>query len=829
MISEAQSKADIHVHSKYSDRPSEWFLRRIGAPECYVEPLDIYRRAHERGMDFVTISDHNRIDGALEIAHLPGVFVSDEVTTYFPEDGCKIHCLVAGITPKQFQAIEELRANIYDFQRYLVAENIVYSVAHPLFRVNNRLSIDHLERLLVLFNRFERINGSRDARSHALFHTICSHLTPAMIADMADRHGLEPLGPEPWKKCFTAGSDDHSGLHTASAYTVTPLAATVEGFLEHLRHGDHEAGGTSGGTLRLGHSLYQIAYSYYKDKFLSDSNRSSIIGELFSRLLGTSSENEGGGLSGLSRLIPSFAVDFVWSRKLKKLSDAERSIVEEFARLFQNGRPHDPDPQAERRTFNTACHIAQTLSHSLLARFVRDIGQGQVLEGLQTLGSFGAVAMGFGPYLAAFSTQHKDDPFLDAVAGHFPAARDHVAGQQRKAWITDTFTDVNGVCRTVQTLARLAKESGKQLQVITCLQEPPVSNIDLKNFKPVGTFPLPEYKLQELSFPPFLEIVEYLERHAFRELVISTPGPLGLVALLAAKLLRLPTIGIYHTDFPLLIRHLTHDHDLEKLTWKHMLWFYSQMDSILVPSEYYRKHLIANGFPADKLGLMPHGVDRRQFNPAHRDENFWTDRGLPPGFTFVYVGRISPDKNVKLLLESFQRLQERLPEVNLAVVGDGPLLEELRGRFVHPRILFTGFLRGDDLTRSYASSDALVFPSTTDTFGNVVLEAHASGLPAIVSDRGGPPDIVRRCDSGIVVDLRKPGGLADAMHLLATDPDLCRQLARRALHNAEQSRWEQVLEDFWNHRHHTSAADSDPGYHHAEPETDDGLIALDVA
>src|SRR5690242_11007196 len=92
------SRADLHVHSKYSDRPSEWLLRRIGAPESFTEPLEVYRRARARGMAFVTISDHNRIEGALEIAHLPGTFLSNEVTTYFPEDGCKIHCLVSGIT-----------------------------------------------------------------------------------------------------------------------------------------------------------------------------------------------------------------------------------------------------------------------------------------------------------------------------------------------------------------------------------------------------------------------------------------------------------------------------------------------------------------------------------------------------------------------------------------------------------------------------------------------------------------------------------------------------------------------------------------------------------
>lgn len=114
------SKADLHVHSKYSGRPSDWFLRRIGAPESFVEPTLVYETAKTRGMDFVTISDHNCINGALEIAHLPDTFISAEVTTYFPDDGCKVHCLVCGIDEAQFAMIQELRESIFELQRYLL-------------------------------------------------------------------------------------------------------------------------------------------------------------------------------------------------------------------------------------------------------------------------------------------------------------------------------------------------------------------------------------------------------------------------------------------------------------------------------------------------------------------------------------------------------------------------------------------------------------------------------------------------------------------------------------------------------------------------------------
>ena len=300
------SRADLHVHSKHSDRPSEWILRRIGSPESFVEPLEVYRRARAAGMDFVTISDHNCIAGALEIAHLEGTFVSNEVTTYFPEDGCKIHCLVTGITEEQFAFIDRLRTDIYELRDYLVEQNIVYSVAHPFFRVNGRLTPLHVEKLLLLFNRFEGLNGSRDRRASDLVNAVFRHLTPEWIDRARERHRIEPLGEAPWRKVFTGGSDDHSGLYVGSAYTETPAAATVDEFLDHLRGGYHEPGGRAGSSLRLAHSFYEIAYSYYRSRF-GQAAGTDLIGEIFEGLIKLRGHGGGASAAGFAATSPGAA------------------------------------------------------------------------------------------------------------------------------------------------------------------------------------------------------------------------------------------------------------------------------------------------------------------------------------------------------------------------------------------------------------------------------------------------------------------------------------------------------------------------------------------
>jgi glycosyltransferase involved in cell wall biosynthesis len=827
------SKCDLHVHSKYSDRPSEWFLRRMGTPESFVEPREVYRNARQKGMDFVTISDHNCIQGALDIAHLPGTFISNEVTTYFPENGAKVHILVTGINEEQFRMIQELRANIYRLQEYLMGENIICSVAHVLFRVNGRLTVDQFERLLLLFPRFELINGSRDRRAADLLGAVVANLTQEMIAGMAQRQGLEPFGPQPWNKFLTAGSDDHSGAYTATAFTTTPLAASVDEYLSFLRRGEHQPDGACGGSVLMGHAFYHIAYSYYQDRFVrgKGDGKPTLMGQLFDRLLKPPTQES----TGSDWSMRGIATRFFVSRQLNKLSETERQLVADFGHLFSDGtEEHTAQPlMDDRRTFRIACHISQTLAYNFLNRFVEFAGKGKLMESLQTVASLAPVGLSMAPYLAAFGTQHKDEIFHKAIAAHFPAAAHLRRASENKAWITDTFAEVNGVSRTIQVLAHTARKAGRKLVVLTCLEKPPETKVDLKNFQPVGTFPMPEYESQTLAFPPFLEIFEYIERQRFNELIISTPGPMGLTGLAAARLLGLRTTGIYHTDFVQYVRHLTQDDDLADLTWQYLRWFYDQCTSILVPTETYRRQLIDNGFEPSKLGVMARGVDTQLFHPSKAVPTFFDSLGERFGsanrFRFLYVGRISKEKNVDALVDAFDEIVRRGYQASLVFVGDGPHRQALAARCQDRPIAFTGMIEGEELAQAYASSDCMVFPSTTDTFGNVVLEAAASGLPVIVTDQGGPAEIVRRHGSGIVVNLAQPHAMADAMEKILLDADLRSELRECGLRSAAESKWENVLEEFWSRDERDSAEMDLETNRSLDARNAPGVIAMEVA
>ncbi len=619
------------------------------------------------------------------------------------------------------------------------------------------------------------------------------NLTPGMVADMADRHGIQPVGETPWKKMLTAGSDDHSGLYAACAHTVTPYAATVVDYLEHLRAGRHWTGGHGGTSLRLAHTFYHIAYSYYVQRFLGRTSRnSSLIGAMLKKMAGERPAPDNGGFRSLMKRPLARVAKGV---KRQRLNETERLIVDEFEKLTR-AEKMDGESGVDIRNFQVAGRISHQLAYAFLQRFAAEIKKGNLLESLQSISSLGPVAMGIAPYLTAFHTQHKDELFLREFAAHYPATQHAIRKTGRRLWVTDTFSEVNGVARTIRELADHAYRRGEDIVVATCMDKTSEESFPVKNFQPVGVMALPEYPSQHVAFPPFLDIFEYIEREGFDEIIISTPGPFGIAARTAAHLFGLDMKGIYHTDFPDYIRHFTDDETLTEVARNYMAWFYGDMQTVYVSSRPYVNQLSAWGIPVDRLRHLPHGVDLNRFNPSHRDPAFWPTIGVNGGFKYLYVGRISREKNIETMLDAFLKLVERGETAELVVVGDGPHYADLTSKYNNPHIAFTGCLEGEALSRAFACADVFVFPSMTDTFGNVVLEAQASGLPAIVANRGGPPEIVAHEKTGLVVDASEPASLTDAMLRLKNDDALRASLGKEALAAAQRYTWDAALDHF---------------------------------
>ena len=789
-------KADLHLHSRFSDRAPEWLFRRAGLSASYSSPSSLYDKLRERGMDFVTITDHNRIEGCLEIADRPGVFISEQVSTRFPEDRCEVHLLVWGLNEAQHREVQSLRENIFDLQKYLAGENLLHAVAHPLYRLDDRLQLAHVEKLVLLFKHFEGLNGLRDKLLSEVAGFILTRLTPEKVAELADRHHLTPTHFEPWKKILTAGSDDHGGIYPASAYTEADGRGSVGEFLDGIRAGRCRTHGTGGTPLAVSHGLYNNLRSFIGTKF-AGAKSSSLLGKAFSRFMEGEDPTE---FSWTDKL--GFLAEGIASGQIFELAKpANASLWKQFSATLGTGqfktllaRETEGIVEPERRAFVIANFFANQLVFRFFTTFIQQISSGNLIEAIQEISVLVPILAPLAPYLYAFRSQSPDRRWLGEISHALVRQKPPALGNAKRAWFTDTLEDVNGVANTIRKLTAACVSQGSEVVVITSRDVITITGIPIKNFMPVGEFELPEYELQKLSFPPVLQMIDYIQREGFTELIISTPGPVGLTALLAGKMLGLRTSGIYHTDFPQYVRILTDDNFLETLTWSYMKWFYEQLDLLYVNSEGYRRAWTERGIPGERIRILPRGLDTTLFHPSRRDPDFWTKRGIPRGrLVLLYAGRVSKEKDLDVIVHAWSKLNR--DNLALAFVGDGPYLKELRNLL--PEATFTGYLAGLELARAYASSDLFLFPSTTDTFGNVILEALASGVPCIVSDQGGPKDLINPGRTGFITHALDADDFARHVQQLVDDSNLRHAMSIEA-HRAVQNRdWTEAARKFW--------------------------------
>ena len=792
------ARADLHLHTRHSARATDWLLRKVDFPASCSDPKALYRDLRGRGFEFVTFTDYDTIGGCLEIAGEPGAFISEEITTFFPEDDVKVHLLAWGITEAQHAEIQNLRRDIYDLARWLKEQGIAHAVAHPFWPVDERLSTDHWQRLVLLFRHFETINGLRDPLLGQTAEFALSRLTPDDIGRFAAETKLEPLWDEPWKKSFTGGSDDKGGIHHGRAWTEAE-GGTPPAFLAAVRDGRCRPGGEGGGPLVMAHSLYSVIFEFAGERLSKNSQKpaAALLEKMAGRFMEGKDPTRFTLTEKLGFLAQGIATGKIWEVALpgnaslwKELADAVgkpgmRSAIEKAT-----GGVREP----ERRAFLTANLLVNQLAFRFFSQFIAQLQAGRVIESLQFVGSLVPLALGLAPYFYAFRSPGRAElrPLCQSTCGDIP---DDLRNRKR-VWFTDTLEDVNGVSTTIRRMTAAARGEGFDLTVATSRGEVAPAEIPIVNFKPVGEFELPEYELQKLSFPPVLEIIDYVQREGFTEVIISTPGPVGLCALLAAKILGLRTSGIYHTDFPQYVRILTDDSWMETLTWNFMKWFYEQMDIVYVNSADYRKALEARGIPGERIHILPRGLDTGLFDPSRRDGNFWKKRGLQDGeIGLLYAGRVSKEKKLDLFAAVVRRLREEGLPVRGLVVGHGPYSAEFAAQF--PEGIFTGYLSGEELAAAYASADIFVFPSTTDTFGNVILEAQACGLPCVVSDQGGPRDLVEDGVDGFVTRGGDLASLCSAVRKLCADAALRGRMGAASRNRVADRSWPNASQRFW--------------------------------
>jgi glycosyltransferase involved in cell wall biosynthesis len=784
------SRADLHCHSRCSAHPSEWFLQRIGTRESYTEVEEVYRRAKARGMDFVTITDHNTIEGARQLVerHPEDCFVSAEATTYFPEDGAKVHVLVYGVTPEQFEMVQQRRPDIYALRDYLREADIACSVAHATYSVNGRLTRELLEKLLLLFDVFEGINGARGPFHNGVWGEILRGLTEGDLARMSRRHGIRPWREDSWRKGVTGGTDDHAGLFIGRAYTESP-AADVAGFLQSIRARGTGAGGHPGDHKSLAFAIYKIATDFMREK--SGGGGGGFLGEL-GRLLFE------GGRPGVRHWIARQRLRQGRGSKARAL----HRFHETLAACGQNGAG-DVDARID-AFYNGLSHLADDFFAMIAASLEHDLRKGHADRVLNSLSSAIPAAFMVTPFFTTLRHLHRSNREVISGFRHellgAPAPRD-----RRVLWFSDTVADLNGVAVTVREVAGAAHRARRSLKLVACPAAGDGAALPPNTLRLPSIYSLtPDfYTAFTLSVPSILTSMDAIAAERPDSIVVSTPGPVGLLGLAAARLLGVPCTAIYHTDFARQADFIIGDPQISRLIDAYLRWFFGLADELRVPTAEYIDLLAARGMDRSRMRVFRRGIDPSYpvDEPARREA--WRERlGLPAdAFVLLFAGRLGKEKNLDFLLDVHAHVARRRPGARLVIAGDGPERAAIEARArTDGRLVLAGRIDRAELPHVYALADAFVFPSTTDTFGMVVLEAQACGLPALVTDVGGPQEIVRGSPSGFVLPVDSPARWADVLVDLAErrerDPRAAaeRREATRA-HFRTGYGWDRVLDD----------------------------------
>ena len=347
----------------------------------------------------------------------------------------------------------------------------------------------------------------------------------------------------------------------------------------------------------------------------------------------------------------------------------------------------------------------------------------------------------------------------------------------------------DGVARTLVNLIRTLESQQVDFRFIS-------------PFKPDNSFPWSEkvykvisvpfilYRDYRLSLPVLdrLELEDVLDSFAPDIIHTVSPTALGIMGLNYAISNNIPAVSSYHTHFVSYFKYYGLSL-VENVGWNYLRWFYNQFNRIYAPSKSAADELREKGI--ENIDLWQRGIDITKFSPEYRSEALRHSFGISKDdCILLFVGRLVKEKDLDDLVAMDKILKKMNLHYRLVLVGDGPMREELEEEL--PEAHFTGYLHNEDLSQLFASSDIFVFPSTTETFGNVILEAYASGVPVVTVDKGGVADLIKHGETGFVAKSNDPADFARYVQAMITHPEMRKSLGIQAKEYSKEFNWEHI-------------------------------------
>ena len=726
----------MHVHSTASQLSKLGIQRSLHLPECATPPEEVYELAKRRGMDFVTITDHDTIAGALTLEHVPDTFISEELTAWFKGEPQAVHVLCYGITADDHDWLQAHNDDVEACAAYLHGREITAALAHPFYAVGAPLTARHRRRLAQLFPIWETRNGSRAKELNL----------PAFV--YIETHGGTAIG----------GSDDHAGIDIGRTFTETPPATSPEEFLAHIRAGRAGAHGAQGSAAKWTHAAMALAIrALGRGEGVARPDPSAVL-KIVQRVMREGDVRHGSVGADLGPQ-DALALLRAWLEAMDLDVDERQLLV-----ALQDGELSHPDLYRRARRIHE-----RKLADAVKQIFAMTDGRAalDLHRGARSL--FDACVPAI-PYAAAATFLGREKLKLTRNDSDRP----------RVALVADGLGGMHGVTHTIQQI-RDRGVPGFEVDVIGT-----DADVD-RRLSAVAEIDIPFYQGLQIGVPSLPAVVDALAEGRYDLVHLCSPGPSGIGAWLLARVLELPMVGSYHTELAAYVGLRTGQAQLEALMGIALGRFYGACDVVLSPSPASDARLAELGIAPERIGRWDRGVDVARFDPKLRTP------GLLPGeVNVLYAGRMTKEKGADLLADAFLAARWRDPRLHLVLAGGGPEEDVLRER-LGEYATFLGWLRGADLARVYASADMFLFASQTDTFGQVLLEAQASGLPVVAVDEGGPRSLIEHGVTGLLAPA-DADALAAAVVSLAGAPLLAERLRRTALAAVSGRTWEAALE-----------------------------------
>ena len=361
------------------------------------------------------------------------------------------------------------------------------------------------------------------------------------------------------------------------------------------------------------------------------------------------------------------------------------------------------------------------------------------------------------------------------------------------AVVTETYPpDINGVAHTLSKMVQGLQNNGHVIWLIRPRHEKSDAATDALRYHEVLVkgLPIPFYKQLRMGLPAKGELTRLWSKQRPDIVHIATEGPLGWSALQVAKKLKLPISTDFRTNFHAYSQHYGTGW-LSGTVMAYLKKFHNTAHSTMVPTAELRDELMQSGFK--RLSVVPRGVDTDFFSPQQRSESLRKSWGVSnDSRVLLYVGRLAAEKNLSLVFQTYRRMVTQHPDIKLVLVGDGPLRNQLQTQY--PEAIFAGFQTGKALSEHYASADIFMFASRTETFGNVTLEAMASGLAVVAFDHAAAGQLIQSGHNGMLARADSDMDFEMAVQTLLNNKELMSLMASHARSTAKDLSWQQIVE-----------------------------------